>query len=556
MHGRLACDGAGRCFDKDVGGTCANDYECVSGHCADGFCCDIACDRLCEACRGDWTSSANGTCAPITGGTDPDNECIDTANCAGSGTCTATADIGTPCGHDGQCNSSHCVDGFCCDSACDTGCMACTESITGSSNGTCAAVPEPFDPDADCVSSGGFGCNGAGACNPVKTWGTAVRIEENSNAAKDWKVAMSADGDAVAVWLQSNGGEDNVWASRYVPGAGWSSPTIIQLQTSFEAFHLDLGMSPNGDAVVAWAEYDTSEPNYNLWANRYVVGSGWTTATTLESTFEPATQPAVAVSANGDAVVLWLQNVGHYNLWAGRFIAGEGWQTPELIEFEEGDPSPQPRAHLVAMDGGGNATAIWEIDDQGHYDMWMDRLNVETGWSGAVRLEEGPDNARAGSVAMDLAGNAFVTWGQSGGWYVRYAAGVGWGTPTQLAEYGGIVAVDSIGGAIRVWGGLEDGWSSRYSTGFGWSPPVQFSDNYVTGTAVCSDWAGNAVVAWRDSAYDLWASRFAAASGAWGAPVQLGSIASMEYVSIGMDRLGNAVAVWQQDDDIWAATFR
>ena len=35
---------------KGIGDTCADASECLSGHCADGVCCDYACERVCEHC--------------------------------------------------------------------------------------------------------------------------------------------------------------------------------------------------------------------------------------------------------------------------------------------------------------------------------------------------------------------------------------------------------------------------------------------------------------------------------------------------------------------------
>jgi len=43
---------------------CTRDEECESGHCADGVCCNVACDGQCEACD---LPSARGVCTPVVG---------------------------------------------------------------------------------------------------------------------------------------------------------------------------------------------------------------------------------------------------------------------------------------------------------------------------------------------------------------------------------------------------------------------------------------------------------------------------------------------------------
>jgi hypothetical protein len=67
------------------GVACGSGSECASGFCADGYCCDLQCNALCAACSAAKTGGSNGTCAPVTAGTDPDNECTNpNPNCKGT----------------------------------------------------------------------------------------------------------------------------------------------------------------------------------------------------------------------------------------------------------------------------------------------------------------------------------------------------------------------------------------------------------------------------------------------------------------------------------------
>lgn len=72
---------------------------------------------------------------------------------------------GEPCEYNFLCNGGHCVDGFCCDTACDGECQACTAALTGGADGTCAAVTDGSDPDGDCSDDGSPSCQHNGACN-------------------------------------------------------------------------------------------------------------------------------------------------------------------------------------------------------------------------------------------------------------------------------------------------------------------------------------------------------------------------------------------------------
>jgi len=128
-----------------AGVACSGSFECTTGFCTEGVCCNkIACATT-ETCAG---PGLKGTCAKKNGQA-----------------CTA----GT------ECASSNCVDGYCCNSACGGQCGAC--DVTGSI-GTCVpVVGKPHGTRAACTGTGagttcGPACDGAdtSACHfPLAT---------------------------------------------------------------------------------------------------------------------------------------------------------------------------------------------------------------------------------------------------------------------------------------------------------------------------------------------------------------------------------------------------
>jgi hypothetical protein len=89
---------------------------------------------------------------------------------------TATAELlsldakATACKVGATCATGFCVDGVCCESACDTACNACILAGTGKPDGTCALAQAGKDPHDDCKDDGAPTCkkdglcDGAGAC--------------------------------------------------------------------------------------------------------------------------------------------------------------------------------------------------------------------------------------------------------------------------------------------------------------------------------------------------------------------------------------------------------
>lgn len=170
--GTDACNGDGVC-GKPVGGSCLANADCANGQCADGVCCVVACNNTCKACSMALTGQANGTCANISTGLDPHNECAGATTCNGNAACALFADGAACTFADGsECLNGNCVDGYCCGTQCTGSCKACSMMKTGQPNGMCALVTNQTDPDNECSgNSGSDVCDGAGTCK--KANGTA-----------------------------------------------------------------------------------------------------------------------------------------------------------------------------------------------------------------------------------------------------------------------------------------------------------------------------------------------------------------------------------------------
>ena len=143
-------------------GTRTDDHgeACHSGFASEGYCCDRACDGVCESCAAASTGIPNGTCAPIVTGRDPDDECGDGKTCTGSGAC-AWIDAGI-CTTNSECLTGFCRNNVCCQSVCDGLCMSCSLAMNGIADGTCSATLGGLETNNEC--EGPTVCNGNGGC--------------------------------------------------------------------------------------------------------------------------------------------------------------------------------------------------------------------------------------------------------------------------------------------------------------------------------------------------------------------------------------------------------
>lgn len=121
--------------------------------------------------------------------------------------------LGTPCTDALECESGMCVDGVCCDAACDGGCQAC--DLAGS-EGTCRRQFDGTDPDDECMP----GVCDESACvgSNLDVWATQGNGDDDVHVAG---VAVADDGRVVvfgdfsgqidfgcAVPVGTNGGAD------------------------------------------------------------------------------------------------------------------------------------------------------------------------------------------------------------------------------------------------------------------------------------------------------------------------------------------------------------
>ncbi len=282
-----------------------------------------------------------------------------------------------------------------------------------------------------------------------------------------------------------------------------------------------------GNAFAVWDQYDGSR--YCVFASRYVAGVGWTGATLIDSAgIDSCYNPTVAVDGSGNAIAVWQESISWVNsVWANRYVVGEGWGTAEVIE-EQADEAGLPK---VVVDQSGNATVLWEQFTSGHAQIWSNRYVVGEGWGTEEEVEQYVEDAFSVDIAVDDAGCVVAVWCQNdlSQYNVsanRYVPGEGWGAAEMISGNASgsaaepKVAVDSSGDATAVW--------CQYDTG--------------------------------DGLYSVWSNRYTVGAG-WGAAelLELNDTEEALFPRVADDGSGRAMVVWQQQDadvdSIWSNMY-
>jgi hypothetical protein len=428
-----------------------------------------------------------------------------------------------------------------------------------------------------------------------KAWGAAQVIETGTgNVRTSAELAMNGSGDALVVWGQESGGSgsrSDIWSNRYSAGV-WGTAQLVETNdTQNASAQPQVAVDAAGNGLAVWVQSDGTRPS--VWANRYTAGSGWGTPQLIETdNAGSAAQPNVVFDGSGNALAIWGQSDGtRYNVWANRYAVGSGWGTAQMIETDNAGDAGRDFPPQIAFDGGGNALAVWEQSDGTRTSIWANRYTAGGAWGTAQLIEtDNAGNARSPSIAFDGGGNALAVWDQSDGtrsniWANRYAAGSGWGA-AQLIEtddVGGAsdahVAFDGSGNALALWTQRDAAnrntiQFNRYTAGTGWGAAAVVASSLVgggpSGARFAFDGSGGALAVWNtsDGTNNLIGNGRYTAAGSWivtNSIIGGSSFAQAVIPRIAVDSNGNAVAVWVQNAvtagssgpfSVWAARYQ
>jgi hypothetical protein len=156
-----------------------------------------------------------------------------------------------------------------------------------------------------------------------------------------------------------------VWAARYHGDSqDWDLAVPVEDQNGGDATDATLAFDANGDGYATWRQRDDS--SFDVWVSRFAARSGaWADPVALDDPRGDATAPSVSAAGDGHAVVVWQQRERVATVLASRFNPTRAtWSPPERLATDGALETPR-----VAVDGAGNAVAIWARPTGGTYDL-------------------------------------------------------------------------------------------------------------------------------------------------------------------------------------------
>lgn len=324
------------------------------------------------------------------------------------------------------------------------------------------------------------------------TWSTPINLSAPGQSAGQPQVAVDGSGNAIAVWTRSS--DHTIQGVRYAAGTGtWGTAATLPGSGSGSQYP-QVAVDGSGNAIAVWIESDGS--NAVIQSARYSAGT-WSAATTLSAPGENAGRPQVAINGSGNAVTVWFRSDGSTDIIQSRlYSAGSGtWgAATDLSAVGEYAHNPQ-----VALDGNGNAIAVWVRFDGSNEITQTARYSAGLGnWSTPTDLSAAGNDSYTPQVALDGGGNAIAVWLRWDGFNhvvqsaLYNASGDSWSALADLSAAGRDafepqIAMHASGYAVSVWKRLNSANFIVQSAPFG-TPPAAPLATAATPVPTLSQW--------------------------------------------------------------------
>ncbi len=190
-------------------------------------------------------------------------------------------------------------------------------------------------------------------------WSSSVRVNDDPTnkhpAQADPAIAVGPTGEAIAIWEDSRGNKDHIYAARLPAGSStWSANMKVSSVSSTKGGE-DVAIGADGTAYAVWFEPKSGDAN--IWLSTLAPGAtSW--AAPVKVSDDPGTSyqgaPQVAVDGTGRVMVIWQDwRANPFQLRARLRDAGGSWQ-PSVVVAADGANTPS-----LAMRSDGVGFVAW-----------------------------------------------------------------------------------------------------------------------------------------------------------------------------------------------------
>jgi Secretion system C-terminal sorting domain len=312
---------------------------------------------------------------------------------------------------------------------------------------------------------------------PESGWQGPQIIDAGDFAADDPQIAINSSGQAVCVFVQSDGANTRIYANQYQPGAGWQGPVLIDRAAGTNASSPDVDINESGQIIAGFIEFFGGVDR--IFGQAYDLTTGWGTAGNIDPSAGNLTAPRVAINASGRAMLAYSGNTLPERIYVNRWN-GSSWITPAIVSPLTNDATNA----RIAYNDNEDAICSFQQDGSSHGQVWAAHYLGPFSWDTPVAVDAAVGyDASFPEIAINSSGMAVVGFDQYDGSYNRMAGNVYLpGSSWQTAQYIDFtndqyvkdreVAINSAGYAFSVYtqsnGSEYHSYATQYVPGAGW----------------------------------------------------------------------------------------
>jgi len=293
----------------------------------------------------------------------------------------------------------------------------------------------------------------------------------------------------------------------------------------------------------------------------------WTAPQMISELYQDSWLPYVATDNNNDDLCTWRQlDANSQRAVASSFDAAFAQWHPQADRLSKSVSAQGAYEQKIAMDGQGNAWAIWRQMSGLAKVIQVSRFDAQHGWwpiSQSLTLSDTTKSAYYPVISMNQQGTALACWTWDTIVQARINSINTWSLAVNLSGTDAAnpdCFINNAGFATVVWQRFAQEHyqieSASYVNGY-WLPTVVLSDGTrnAYNPHVAMDDAGNAIAVWFESettsTLRVYSSKRAVGSD-WQSPEQLSDSSSMsaKFPQVGMNEQGNAIVLWEQYDGV------
>lgn len=229
------------------------------------------------------------------------------------------------------------------------------------------------------------------------TWGPNLRVNDDKrrDVQTSPQIAVSAAGDAVAVWVDRRSGQWNIYSSRLPAGSStWGQNLRVSDNTSSRKDPPDVAVASDGTVYAVWG--DDRSGNWDIYWSKLLPGSStWAANTRLSD--DPGTyaqySPSIGTDSTGNILAVWLDDrAPNTEVRSRRLPAGSGTWEPSQVASDAAAYLPSDLGLGVAP--SGDALAVWADGRGTSWDIWGATYNpASQQWSVSRLISDDPGDS-------------------------------------------------------------------------------------------------------------------------------------------------------------------